>query len=203
MKRRGAVVAASGLVGAAAAVGLVVLPAAGGQQATAGHVSDTKSASKGKAARAAGLPCKAERYLKNSRFVGTEKHWPDNGAWRVSGWGPNNTLEIRKIVSVSNSVSGTFGFNHKTISAAVGFDVTRTESTELAHTANLTKKARYTLRAGVVYKVYKFDIYERDGHTDEALGRCVPNPGQGLHKATGTAKKWWSLDYRVTKGRKA
>ncbi|WP_344587197.1 hypothetical protein [Actinomadura vinacea] len=179
-------------MGTAAAVGLAVLPGSGGQQA-AGRVSNTK---------AAGLPCKAERFVKNGRFVGTQKTWPNEGAWRVSGWGPDSTLEIRKIVQISNSVSATFGFTHRDISAAVGFDVTKTEATELAHTASLKKKAHYTLRAGAVYKLYKFDIYEDDGHIDEALGRCVPN-GRPLRMTTGTAKKFWTLDYRLTKGRKA
>ncbi|SNS16215.1 hypothetical protein [Actinomadura mexicana] len=206
MKKKLATIAVFGVTGATAVAGWSV--AGGGSDdpapprtvsAVAGKSSETKKAKENR-------PCSLGRYSKYRKFVRTEKAWPNSPGWRVSGWGPHSTLNLSKAVQISNSVSGTFGVSPKAISATVGFNVTKSYTTAISYTAELKKKAHYTLRAGTAHKVYVFNVYEKRGtyhFFSPTAARCAWDGKPGHYVGTGTAKKFWTVDYRLTKGRKA
>lgn len=206
MKKKLATIAVFGVTGATAVAGWAVTvdgsenPASTRPvSAVAGKSSETKEAKENK-------PCSLGRYSKYRKFVRTEKAWPNKPGWRVSGWGPDATLNLSKAVQVSNSVSGTFGLSNKAVSATVGFNVTFSETTTFSATRNMTKKAHYTLRAGTVHKVYIFNVYEKRGKYhffSPTAARCAWDGKPDHYVGTGTAKEFWTFDYRVTKGRKA
>lgn len=70
---------------------------------------------------------------------------------------------LSKSAEVSNKVSATLGATVKAISVTVGFDVTKSTRTTISYSAELKKRAHYTLRAGAVYKVYAFNVHEKRG----------------------------------------
>lgn len=209
MRKKFATIAAFGVTGAAAVAGGTVALAHGGDQPPARNVSAVAGKSTEKSAQKkprAGQPCSLGKFSKYKKFVRTEKAWPDQPGWRASGWGPHSTLQLSKQVQVANTVSGTFGVSYSAISATVGFNVTRTYSTTIAYTTELKKKAHYSLRAGTVHKVYVFNVYEKRGHIQfyrPTAVYCVWDRKPAHYVGTGTAKRFWTLDYRLTKGRKA
>ncbi|TYK43248.1 hypothetical protein [Actinomadura decatromicini] len=206
MRKNLATIAVLGVTGAAAVAGGTVVLAQGGDQPTPRNASVVAAGTSTQKKARAGQPCSLGKFSKYKKFVRTEKAWPNQPGWRASGWGPHSTLQLSKQVQVANTVSGTFGVSVEGISATVGFNVTKTFSTTIAYTAELKKKAHYTLRAGTVHKVYVFNVYEKRGTTrffTPTAVRCVWDQKPPHYVGTGTAKKFWTLDYRLTKGRKA
>ncbi|MFC4053979.1 hypothetical protein ACFOY4_30160 [Actinomadura syzygii] len=204
MRKNLATIAVLGVTGAAAVAGGTVVLAQGGDQPAARNVAAVAGTENTKVRK--NSPCAAGRYSKYKKLVRTEKAWPNKPGWRVSGWGPHTQLQLSKGIEVSNSVNGTFGVSNETVSATVGFDVTKTTSTTISYTAELKKKAHYTLRAGTVHKVYVFNVYEKHGKLvghKPGTAYCQWDGKPGTYVGTGTAKQFWTLDYRLTKGRKA
>ncbi|GAA0367448.1 hypothetical protein NE235_03335 [Actinoallomurus spadix] len=153
------------------------------------------------AVKAASGGCSLGHFAKYRKYLKTEKRWPNDAKHRVSGWGPHATLRLDKQVSVANKVSGTFGASYGSVSATVGFDVTKTWTTTISYSAELKKKAHYTLRAGEVYKVYAFNVYDRRGElhsTGPGNFYCAPT-GKSTWVGTGKAKKFWTFDFKLTK----
>ncbi|MFH8978025.1 hypothetical protein [Streptomyces sp. NPDC017890] len=151
--------------------------------------------------------CVLGREVRNVKFVKTVKVWPNEPGYVIAGWGPGQ-LRIDYKVETANKVSGTLGLSEGAISAAVGFDVTETIGKNFGYTAHLKKHAHYKLRAGVVYKQYQFDVYEKRGRYHwirPTAARCYPTSGAGawVKIGTETATGFWTTDHRLTKGRMA
>ncbi|MFF3691617.1 hypothetical protein [Streptomyces sp. NPDC002187] len=129
----------------------------------------------------------------------------DCRAWRPKrncGWAPGQ-LRIDYKVETSNKVGGTFGLSEGAVSAAVGFDVTETVGRTFGYTATLPKHAHYKLRAGEVYKEYRFDVYERRGELAAMGGLniyCHAEENSWVKAGTSTAAQFC---HRLTKGRMA
>lgn len=151
--------------------------------------------------------CVLDREVRNVKFVKTIKDWPNKPGYVIAGWGPGQ-LRIDYKVETANKVSGTLGLSKNAISAAVGFDVTETIGKNFGYTAHLKKHAHYKLRAGVVYKQYQFDVYEKRGRyhwfsPTAARCRLISGAGAWVKIGTETATKFWTTDHRLTKGRMA
>jgi hypothetical protein len=191
-------IALSTAVAGGIVAGAVTLTAGGHHEELAGNVSAAAPA------KAAGNPCVGQRFSKYRKYIGTTKVWPNTSYYRASGWGPHSTLRLDKQVSVANKVSATFGASAGGISATVGFDVTKTRTTTFSYAAELKKKAHYTLRAGLVYKVYAFNVYERRGEYRPGVrGIAYCSLNKNVWVGTGKASNFWTFDFRLTKGRKA
>ncbi|WP_157430351.1 hypothetical protein [Actinomadura macra] len=179
-------------VGGAGLTALVQNQEATGRAAT---VSAGESLSK------AGAPCivSGARTAKYRHFERTEYVWKNVYPWRTSAWGPKS-VEIKKGVKVSNVVTGTLGAPIKSINAAVGFQVTKENSTDVSHRWRLKKRRHYTLRMGQGFKVYKFNVYDALGNL-QAGGQggayCVFN-GKYKYVGSGYAKKFWTFDDKCT-----
>ncbi|GAA2815724.1 hypothetical protein [Kitasatospora aburaviensis] len=148
------------------------------------------------------LPCTAKREVRNVRYKGTHTEWPNAAEWRVSGWGPHQTLRLDRKVSVANKVGSTFGLSAEVLSSSVGFDVTRTQEVGISLGADLTEKAHYQLQAGAVYKVYSYDVYYTPGEwlVSGMWGSCIPKDNAKPYLAgSGTASKFWTFDHRTVK----
>jgi hypothetical protein len=78
------------------------------------------------------------------------------GSWinGVSGSGPSN-LTLSKGVSVSHTYSGTLTATKSAVSAAVGFSISKTWSTNASYSVNVPKGQRYMIQYRKVYKKYK------------------------------------------------
>lgn len=136
------------------------------------------------------------------RYKGTRTEWPSAAEWRVSGWGPHQTLRLDRKVSVANKAGATFGLSVEILSASVGFDVTRTQEVGISASAELTQKAHYQLQAGAVYKVYSYEIYYTPGEwlVSGMWGSCIPKDNAKPYRAgSGTASKFWTFDHKTVK----
>jgi hypothetical protein len=78
------------------------------------------------------------------------------GSWTngVSGSGAA-TLTLSKSVSTSNTYSGSLTASKKSVSAAVGFDITKSRSTTASYSVKVPKGKKYMIQYRRVYKKYK------------------------------------------------
>jgi len=140
----------------------------------------------------AGVPqhaCRTRATITNVKAVPNVIRYPSGPNWRVSGRGPGQ-LTLSKSVAVANSVSGTVTGAHDvkaaTISAAVGFSVTRTYTTATSFSVTIPSGVTEELRAGAVYGAKTFNW------------RTVEACDTGYHKAktgTGEAFRFLRLQY--------
>ncbi|MFF3400716.1 hypothetical protein ACFYW6_19570 [Streptomyces sp. NPDC002659] len=139
--------------------------------------------------------------VRNKKFVKTVYEWPDNPGAQKSIPGPGKRIFEYKI-EISNKVSATFGMTYKQITAGLGFEVTNTRTVTDRVEIELPEKAQYRVRAGMIYKQYKFDVYEERGflnwHGDYLVCQSNLHP-TWVRKGTGTAQNPWMEAYRRTK----
>lgn len=90
---------------------------------------------------------------------------------------PGITVSIEKTKSVSTTLSATFGATYGAISAAVGWDVTGSESISIKGSAKVPSKHNnkkvktMTLHAKPIYNVKEFDVYRYvPGYVNDKLG---------------------------------
>ena len=100
---------------------------------------------------------------------------------------PGITVSIEKTKSVSTTLSATFGATHSAISAAVGWDVTGSESVSIKGSAKVPSKHNdkivktMTLHAKPVYKVKEFDVYRYvPGYVNDKVGTGKTKKARGV-----------------------
>lgn len=105
---------------------------------------------------------------------------------------PGVKLSIEKTKSVSTTLSATFGATHDTISTAVGWSVTGSESVKIEGSAKVptthNNKAvkEMSLHAKAVYRVKEFDVYRFvPGYVNTKVG-------------TGKTKQAYGVSYTKT-----
>lgn len=82
----------------------------------------------------------------------------------VQGRGPM-TLTLTAIETVSNTRSSTVTVTAESISAAVGFDVTKSRTKSMSGSWNVPRGKFGTLKAYALYKKYSFKVYSKhNGH---------------------------------------
>ncbi|MFE0453055.1 hypothetical protein ACFW2D_17575 [Streptomyces sp. NPDC058914] len=139
--------------------------------------------------------------IRNKKFVKTVYEWPDDPAHVTSIPGPGKKIFEYKI-EVSNKVSATFGMTDKAISTGLGFEINKTRSFADRVEIDLKDKARYLVRAGMVYKQYRYDVYEQRGKYhwwSPTAAACIPGKNSWVKKGTGTAMRAWTDTYKYTK----
>jgi hypothetical protein len=112
----------------------------------------------------------------NSRYSHSYEHWGRGPAWNVRGYGPG-VLALDRAVEASNTFSSVVGITANEVTAAVGFDVTHSETFTAKFEADLPDRGPWMLEAGTVDEVFVFDIQEHDGCTGIPVG--ITGEGQG------------------------
>ncbi|MEU5821744.1 hypothetical protein [Streptomyces sp. NPDC047803] len=96
----------------------------------------------------------------------------------VQGRGPM-TLTLTSMETVSNTKSSKFDVTAGAVSAAVGFDVTKSRTKSMSGSWVVPKKKFGTLKAYPVYKAYSFEAYSR--FTGKFVGKGVARKAVGYH----------------------
>jgi hypothetical protein len=116
----------------------------------------------------------------NGRLSHSYEHWNRGSAWKVRGYGPGN-LGLDRSVETSNTFSATAGITARDVTAAVGFDVTESETFTAKFEADLPDRGPWILEAGTVDEVFVFDIASFNGCTGTRIG----TEGQGTAERAG------------------
>ncbi|TYK43247.1 hypothetical protein FXF68_39215 [Actinomadura decatromicini] len=200
MMKKFAAIAAVGAT--ATVVGGTILAAQGDDQPSAQNASTVAGTSTQAKARGEGSPCTIKKWSQYKKFINTTQEWPNNSEYRVSGYGPNQQLNITVTAQRATSIQGSFGISPSIIVATIGGDVTVTHSVTKSFSANLPKKAHYSLRVGRFYKNYIFNAYERRGTIHWPNHKVYTCKWDGVPRhflGTGKVKWFWTLDSKLVK----
>jgi hypothetical protein len=126
------------------------------------------------ASAASRTPCRSARLDFNPAFCGIN-HIKDHGLVQgkksiavVQGRGPM-TLTLTAMETVSNTKSASITVSAEPVSAAVGFDVTKSRTKSMAGSWNVPRGKFGTLNAYPLYQEYSFNVYSKI--TGESVGK--------------------------------
>ncbi|MCX4410772.1 hypothetical protein OG840_57175 [Streptomyces sp. NBC_01764] len=129
----------------------------------------------GEASAASKTPCRSARLQFNPAFCGIKSvkyhglAQGKNSIAIVQGRGPM-TLTLTAIETVSNTKSATITVSAEPVSAAVGFDVTKSRTKSMAGSWNVPRGKFGTLKAYPLYEDYSFSVYSKITGKDVGKG---------------------------------
>ncbi|MFF9870302.1 hypothetical protein ACF1G0_33815 [Streptomyces sp. NPDC013953] len=187
--------------------GLVFGPAdVFGSDAPSAHSADmvaqAGSAESAKGSKASRSSCwTGAVQIRNKQFIKTVYDWPDTPGAQASIPGPGKKIFEYKL-EVSNKVSATLGASYSQISAGLGFEVNKTQTITDRTEIELPKPVQYRVRAGMIYKQYRFDVYRERGfwnwHGDYLV--CSSHRDRDwVNQGSSTALNPWMEAFRKTK----
>lgn len=136
-----------------------------------------------------GVPCSPGiPRITSVKSLSNSTTWPNSSSWRVDGKGPG-ALSISRALTASNTATATGGASAKSISASVGFSVTKSTTSTTSFSVPLKSGEKRQIQVGAVYQRKSFSWTKTVGCAGTA--KTV--------KGTGTAKNFLRFTYRSVK----